>query len=86
MKNRIHAIHDRDLLEFLTKFNLVKKIEDGEIMCPECNCLITLENIGFIKIIKNKPRICCDNILCFYDYKKGKFSRDEIISKESVDS
>jgi len=66
MERKIYAVHDRDLKQFLTDLNLLDKICRGEIKCPECNSIITLENIGFITISKGEAKVCCDNIECFY--------------------
>ena len=69
MKRKIYAVHDRDLKQFLIDLNLIDKITKGEIKCPECNCTITLENIGFITIFKGEVKVCCDNIECFYNFR-----------------
>ena len=66
MKRKIYAVHDRDIKEFLEDLNVLNKISNGEITCPECDCTITLENLGFIIMHGKDIKICCDNIECFY--------------------
>jgi hypothetical protein len=66
MKRKIHAVHDRDLKEFLKDLNVLDRILNGEIRCPECDCTVTLENLGFITMHRKDIRIFCDNIECFY--------------------
>ena len=57
--------------------NLLDKIAGGEIKCPECDCTITLENIGFIYFSKGEAKICCDDIDCFYRLKTRKRKKKE---------
>lgn len=65
-KRKIYAVHDRDLEKFLEDLKMLDMVSNGEIRCPECDCTITLKNIGFIMMHRNKIKICCDNIECFY--------------------
>jgi hypothetical protein len=69
VEGKIYAVHDRDLKQFLMDLNLLEKITAGEIKCPECDCTITIENVGFISMSKGVVKICCDNIACFYKAK-----------------
>jgi hypothetical protein len=69
MERRIYAVHDRDLLQFLTELKLLDKVLKGELKCPECDCAITLENIGFITLSKGEVKICCDDLECFYKFR-----------------
>ncbi len=70
MERRIYAVHDRDLKVFLTDLHLLDKVLGGELKCPECECTITLENIGFISMLKGEVRVCCDNLECFYKLRR----------------
>jgi len=93
VKRKIYAVHDRDLKQFLTELNLLDKITNGEIKCPECNRIITLENIGFIAIFKGEAKVCCGDIECFYKFrtktrkeKKGETSESEHEVAEEVEN
>ena len=77
MERKIYAVHDRDLEQFLTELSLLDEIAGGKIKCPECDCTITLENIGFIYFSKGEAKICCDDIECFYKLKTRKRRREE---------
>jgi hypothetical protein len=79
VERRIYAVHDRDLKQFLTELNLLDKITKGEIKCPECDCTITLGNVGFITISKGEAKVCCDDIECFYKLRTRirKVKKDE---------
>jgi len=85
MERKIYAVHDRDLSQFLTDLRLLDKIAEGQVKCPECECTITLNNIGFITIYKGEAKLCCDNIECFYRLKtrinEGR-KNDEVAAKK----
>lgn len=86
MERKIYAVHDRDLRQFLIDLNILDKITKGEIKCPECDCVITLANIGFITIYKGETKLCCDDIECFYKVKtriKEAMNSGEISETES---
>jgi hypothetical protein len=89
VERKIYAVHDRDLREFLTELNILDKILKGEIKCPECDCVLTLENIGFITFSKGEVKICCDDIQCFYKLrtkiKKEEPSEQQPETLESVE-
>jgi hypothetical protein len=86
MERKIYAVHDRDLKHFLTELNLLDKVVKGEIRCPECDCVITLENIGFITFSKGEAKICCDDIECFYKLRtKSRKKKKEKTSEAEVE-
>ena len=78
LKRKILAVHDRDLEKFLHELDLFESVQAREINCPECDCKITLDNIGFISLHEKKVRICCDNLNCFYEMRR----RIKGVSKE----
>jgi hypothetical protein len=86
MERKIYAVHDRDLSQFLTDLRLLDKIAKGEIKCPECECMITPNNIGFITIYKGEAKLCCDNIECFYKLrtKINEGRRTNEVAKKEV--
>jgi len=69
LERKIYAVHDRDLKQFLTKLSLLDKVLKGELKCPKCGCVVTLDNIGFVAFSKGEVEICCDDIECFYKSK-----------------
>lgn len=86
MESKIYAVHDRDLKQFLTELKLLDKVTQGEIKCPECGCIIRLENVGFITISKGAAKICCDDIECFYRFRtKSRRKKKEEQSEEEVE-
>jgi len=86
MERKIYAVHDRDLKQFLTELKLLDKVLKGEIKCPECDCVIALENIGFITFSKGEVKICCDDIECFYKLRtKYRRKKREEPSEEEIE-
>ena len=70
MKRKIYAVHDRDLKDFLAELNLLEKVQQGQLKCPECSCKITLENVGFLFMSREEVKVCCDNLECFYKIRR----------------
>ena len=70
LKRKIYAVHDRNLEGFLTELNMLEEVLQGKVKCSECNCTITLENIGSLSMSSEKVRICCDNLDCFYKIRR----------------
>lgn len=77
MERKIYAVHDRDLKKFLGNLGLLDKVEKGEIKCPACQCVITLENLGFVYQSEGEIRICCDKLDCFYRLMSGTKNKEE---------
>jgi len=87
VERKIYAVHDRDLKQFLTELNLLDKVLKAEIKCPECDCVITLENIGFIAFSKGEAKICCDKLECFYKFRtKSRIKEREEPHEEGVEA
>ena len=76
-KEKIYAVHDRNLESFLESIGLLEKILNKEIKCANCECLISLENIGFIFPSKGKIELCCDNPACFYQMQEQMQRKEE---------
>lgn len=72
LKRKIYAVHDGDLESFLNDLNVLDKINREQIMCQKCGCVIILENIGFFFTSDGEIKICCDNLNCFYEFKRSQ--------------
>jgi hypothetical protein len=77
-KEKIYAVHDRDLEKFLAGIGLLERINRGEIRCATCEHTITLDNLGFVFPIKNEIEVCCDNPKCYYDMVLRKKEREQV--------
>ena len=65
-KERIYAVHEREIEIFLEKIGVLEEIKEGNVRCAVCGRVITIENFGAI-FYKNGERIVvCDNVECIY--------------------
>ena len=58
------AVIDRDLKNLLDSFHLLDPIKNSDLLCPSCDRVITLENVGAIGVTENGLTIYCDNLSC----------------------
>jgi len=67
MKKRITitAVHERELERVLKRLGLLKKVERGEIRCPFCGRILTVNSIGAIAPLDG-VKLVCDNPKCIY--------------------
>jgi len=67
-RDKIKAVHDNDLSEFLSAIGFLEDIKNGFIKCSRCCSIITIDNIGIILPYNNDIIFICDNISCLMDY------------------
>jgi hypothetical protein len=63
-KVEIPAIHDQEFIGLLEKFGLLAEVNDNKAACFNCQEPLTLDNIGGLKVMNNKPKPICDNPEC----------------------
>jgi len=69
MKNKINAIFNEDLLEFLDKKGELEEIEKGNRLCKSCGVPINLSNIQMIiPQSTGGYEYICDSISCVEGY------------------
>lgn len=56
MKEKIHAVFNRDLYELLDSLGLIEKLDKGLLFCSFCGKKIISGNIGCIYPLKNEIR------------------------------
>jgi hypothetical protein len=44
-KNTISAVHDDDLMEFLSSLGVLSDIKNGKARCKFCHKVVTLDNL-----------------------------------------
>lgn len=64
MKKRLCALYESELEEALSRFNLIKKFQAGELKCYFCGTVLTRKNLGFIFYTGEKVEVSCDSALC----------------------
>lgn len=63
-KVNIPAIHDKDLQDILREFNLLDRINSGEILCLNCSKEITIDNLGGLVSKGGGIKLFCDDPEC----------------------
>jgi len=61
----IKAVHDKDVIGFLAKLNLLEKLKRGELRCSICGEIITLDNFLCVYPEKGKLKVCCNKKDCW---------------------
>ena len=64
-REKIHAIHKRDLESVLREFGLLDELLAGSLSCDICGTSIALENLQCLFMEENQVRLCCTNIECY---------------------
>jgi len=63
-RERVKAVHDDDLEQFLSSIGVLDQIKKGYHHCIVCNTQITLENLGAVYPKDNKINFVCDRPSC----------------------
>jgi hypothetical protein len=64
MKEKIHAVSNRDLDGLLRSLGLMGDLANGKLNCCCCGSILSRENIGCIYPVKNEVRLCCATFDC----------------------
>lgn len=64
MKEKIHAVSEKDLKGLLESLDLIKDLETNSLSCSSCGGRLSLENIGCIYPFKGEIRVCCNSLKC----------------------
>ena len=60
----LNAVLDRDLRSLIDEYGLGTALDAGELRCPECDRMITFENIGALRVVYDSAIIICDDYAC----------------------
>jgi hypothetical protein len=61
----LNAVHDSDLIKYLTALGLYEEIIKGNIKCRFCNKVITIDNLLYLYPLNEKIVFSCDNPECY---------------------
>lgn len=64
MKEKIHAVPDKDVEKLLENLGLLNDIKDHLIFCGICGEPLSIENIGCIYPSEHEIKLCCDKLKC----------------------
>ena len=63
-REKLRAVHDNDLEEFLFSIGVLDQIKSGHHHCMICDTAITIENLGAVYPKENKINFVCDRPSC----------------------
>jgi len=63
-REKVKAVHDDDLEQFLSSIGVLDQIKKGYHHCIVCNTQITIENLGAVYPKDNKINFVCDRPSC----------------------
>lgn len=61
----LNIVHDEDLDNLLQELGIYDKLVNDDLHCIVCEIIVTRVNLGFIFLISNEVKICCDSLDCF---------------------
>ena len=61
-REKVHAVHTRDLETVLIELGIIQQVEAGTIHCAGCGESVTLEKIQCLFMENNEVKVCCDNM------------------------
>jgi hypothetical protein len=70
-REKVKAVHDNDLEQFLSSIGVLEQITEGYHHCIVCNTQITLENLGAVFPKDNKINFVCDRPFCLANLDHG---------------
>jgi hypothetical protein len=63
-RQKIPAIHTMDMVDILKELGIYDRISRGEIKCPICGSMITIDSAQCIYMEENEVKICCNASKC----------------------
>lgn len=64
-REKIHAIHKRDLESILKDLGLLDKILAGSLSCTICGKPITIDTLQCLFLEENQIKFCCTDVECY---------------------
>jgi hypothetical protein len=64
-KERITAVHDDDLIDFLRSLGIYEKVINHECFCYYCKAEVTIENTQGVFTKEGEILFCCNGISCY---------------------
>ena len=63
-REKISAVHDDELLDFLKGINMYQPIVEGKCKCKYCSKVMTFQNITAVFPESNVIKFVCDDVRC----------------------
>lgn len=71
-REKVPAIHKRDLESVLRDLGLFDELLAGSLSCAMCGTPITLDTLLCLFMEENEIRLCCSNFECYQRVLSGK--------------
>lgn len=71
-KVKIKAVHDADLNSFLEKLGLLEEMENGQLRCNFCDCILNFNNFGGVFKENGELKPFCQKTECYFETLKRK--------------
>lgn len=63
-KEKLRAVHNDDLEQFLASIGVLDQIKEGHYHCAICETKVTIENFGAVYPKDNEINFLCDRLSC----------------------
>lgn len=63
-REKLRAVHDNDLEQFLASIGVLDQVVDGYHKCVICDTKITMDNLGAVYPKNDKINFVCDRLSC----------------------
>lgn len=64
-REKVHAIHKRDLVSVIEGLGLLEELMAGSLCCDICGAPIALDTLQCLFMEDNQVRLCCTNVECY---------------------
>ncbi|MEW6685156.1 MAG: hypothetical protein AB1393_02990 [Candidatus Edwardsbacteria bacterium] len=71
-KIKIKAVHDADLNSFLARLALLDRMQNGQLRCAFCDCVLTFDNFGGVFKENGILKPFCQKTECYFEVLKRK--------------
>jgi len=76
-REKLKAVHDDDLEEFLSSIGVLEQIRKGCHRCNICDTPITIENLGAVYPEGDKINFLCERLSCLTEINLSKENVNE---------
>lgn len=71
-REKLRAVHDNELEQFLFSIGVLEQIKEGEHHCIVCDTEIAIGNLGAVYPKNNKIIFVCDRLSCLTEIDLNK--------------
>jgi hypothetical protein len=68
MKEKIGAVHAKEVAEFLSSIGLLQSAKSGDLLCHVCGKTLTVDDFGAVTRRKGNLVCVCDDVSCLASF------------------